>query len=333
MPELRKDPLRGRWVVIATERVAPLSAYRHPPASTGGSPCPMCPGREHETGAERLAYRDAPGAVPDGPGWQVRVVPARFPALKADGALERRGLGLYDLMDGVGIHDVIIEAPDHEHHLANQSDADVENILRAYRDRILELRRDPRLRVALVVKRHRGGPGFAHQHPHSELLAAPIVPSDLAQELEQARVYHEFRERCLLCDVVRQELDAVFRVILAGEHVIALAPFASRSPFEVWILPRRHAAAFETSWATEHRDAAKVLREVLGRLHRLLDDPPFTMRLHSAPFAEGESASYHWHFEITPAPVRTDPIRDQELLVENPLPPEDAARLVRDAMP
>lgn len=333
MPELRKDPLRARWVVVVTERVAPFDAYRHPPAPPGAGPCRLCPGYEHETPPELLAYRDAPGATANGPGWRVRVMPARFPALRPEGAVVRRGQGLYDLIDGVGVHETIVEAPGHGQHPALLSVDDTENVLRAYRDRLVELRADDRLRAALILRRHRGGPGFTREHPHSELLAAPVVPSELAREVEQARVYYEYRERCLLCDVVRQEVDSGARIVLGGEHVVALTPFASSAPFEVWILPRRHNAAFESSWATEHRDTARVLREVLARLDRLLGDPPFTMRLHSAPFGDGESPSFHWHLEIVPTPVHADLVREQEFLVENPLPPEDAARALRDAAP
>ncbi|MFN8543291.1 MAG: galactose-1-phosphate uridylyltransferase [Candidatus Binatia bacterium] len=330
MPELRKDPVRARWVIVVTERVRPIEEFRTPRGPRIAGPCTFCPGHEQETPPELLAYRDAGGGA-NAPDWRVRVVPNKFPALRVEGEPGRRGVGLYDLMNGVGAHEVIIESPHHDLDLGDLSPAAVEDVLRAYRDRVLDLKRDQRLRAAVIFKTHRLAAGASVEHPHSQLLAIPVLPVAVGEELEQARTYHDYRERCLFCDIVRQELEAKSRVIVAGEHVVAFSPFASHVPFETWIVPRRHAAAFEAGWAAEYRDLAHVLRAVLRKLDRVLDDPPFTLAIHSAPFAESESPSYHWHIEVTPQLLPPHGPEERGGLPENPMPPEDAARFLRDA--
>jgi UDPglucose--hexose-1-phosphate uridylyltransferase len=330
MPELRRDPVVGRWVIIATERLRrPRDFARQQPARRGG-PCVFCPGHERETPPEILAYRGSPG-VPNGSGWRVRVVPNKFPALRVEGGLERRGEGMYDLMNGVGAHEVVIESPDHERELGDQPPEVVEEVLRAYRDRIADLKRDERFRSVTVFKNRGAEAGASLEHPHSQLIATPVVPLTLNDELDNAGAYYRFRERCLFCDIVQQELDARSRLVLAGEHVVALAPFAARFPFETWLLPRRHAAAFEDLKAEELHDLARVLRAVLAKLDRAIADPPYNLLLHSAPFGAGDSPSYHWHFEVVPKLVGMAGFELGSGFHINPVPPEDAARFLRDA--
>ncbi len=326
MPELRKDPLLGRWVIIGTERVRRPSDFRSPRPPRRGGPCVLCAGHERETPPEVLVYRDRP----DDGGWRVRVVPSKFPALRVEGDLERRGHGLYDLMNGIGAHEVIIESPRHDDTLARLPLAAVEDVVRAWRDRIVDLKRDQRFRAIVVFKTHALGDAAASEHPHSQLLATPIPPQALNDELHHARAYHDYRERCLFCDIVHQEAEERTRVIVESEHVVAFAPFAARFPFETWIVPRRHAPAFEHGSAAVLRDLARALRAVSRKLERALGDPSFEFQLHSAPFAEGESPWYHWHLEITPtlsSPAGAD--RGSGFHV-NPMPPEDAARFLRD---
>lgn len=330
MPDLRKDPVLGRWVIMTTERVRPLSDFRGPRAHRRPAPCVLCPGHEQETPREVLAYRDASSGATDTPDWRVRVVPNKFPALRSEGDLERRGHGLYDVMNGIGVHEVIVESPDHDRDLGSLPLPAVEDVLRAYRDRIMDLKRDGRFRAIVIFKTHGLAAGAALDHPHSQLLATPILPAVLGEELLQARAYHDYRERCLLCDILQQELDDGTRLVEVGEHVVAFAPFAARNPFETWIAPRRHAAAFESVWAAEQHDLATVLHSVLGRLHRTLDDPPFTLLLHSAPFAEVESPAFHWHVEIVPHLLPTSGFDGASGFPVNPLLPEDAARFLRE---
>ena len=316
-------------MVVATERVRRPSDFSVPRRPRQGVSCLLCGGREAETPPELLAYRDPPDAPPNSEGWRVRVVPNKFPALRVEGALDRRGQGLYDLMNGVGADEMLVESPDHRAKLADLAPAAVEDVLRAFRDRLVALKRDTRLRAALLFKRHAADAPGRLGHPHAQLLATPIVPREVLEEFDHARAYHDYRERCLFCDILRQELEEGTRLVVQSEHVLALAPFAARFPFETWLFPRRHAAGFEHASETEQRDLAGVLRAVLRRLDRAIGDPSFTMVVHSAPFLEAESPSYHWHVEITPLLPHADHAWSGGLPL-NAVPPEDAARFLRD---
>ncbi len=330
MPELRKDPIVGRWVIVATERVRRPSDFLRRERSPREGTCPLCPGHETETPPEVLAYRDGPEAVADGPGWRVRVVPSKFPALRIEGELELRGQGVYDLMNGVGAHEVIIESPDHARSLGELPTAAVKEVLEAYRARILDLQQDDRFRSALIFKNHGAEVGATLAHPHSQLIATPVAPIAVADELRGAQTYHAYRERCLFCDIVRQEAEDGLRVVAENEGTIAFAPFASRFPFETWLVPRRHAAAFERIEDADLGDVAAGLVAVLGTLRRALDDPPYNLVLHSAPFGSGESPSYHWHFEILPKLVELAGFELGNGFHINGVPPEDAARTLRE---
>ena len=330
MPELRKDPIAGRWVIIATERVRRPSDFAAPRHPRRGGPCRLCAGHEEETPPEVLAYRDPHDAPPNSPGWRVRVVPNKFPALRIEGELDRRGVGLYDLMNGVGAHEVIIESPDHDRALSVLPAHAVAEVMLAYRERIADLKGDERFRSVIVFKNHGFEAGASLEHPHSQLIATPVVPLALTDEIHSARSYHDYRERCLFCDILAQELEGGARVVAESGRVVAFAPFASRVPFETWLLPRRHAAAFERADEVDLHDLAAVLRTVLRKLDRAVGDPPFNLLLHSAPFGTGESPSYHWHFELMPNLTGISGFELGSGFHINPLPPEDAARILRD---
>jgi len=310
--------------VIATERVrrpADFAVARPPRAADS---CVLCAGREAETPPPRLVVPDGTAREP----WRVRVVPSKFPVLRAGGALERRGEGLYDLMAGVGAHEVVVAAPAHETKLGDLPVATLDELLEACRSRVLALRDDARLRSAAVFMRHDPDAAGRARHPHWQVLATPVVPREITDEIEHARAYHDYRERCVFCDMLRQEIDDGGRVVAANEHAVALAPFAARVPFEVWMLPRRHAAAFESVGERERRDVAAVLRTVVRKLDRAVGDPAFDLALHGAPFGDAESPSYHWHVELLPRlPGGTATVAG---FFVNPLPPEDAARFLRD---
>ena len=330
MPEFRKDPTLGRWVIIATERVRRPSDFPRRHVAPRGGPCALCAGHERETPPEVLAYRDAAEAPADSAGWRVRVVPNKFPALRIEGDFERHGEGIYDVMNGVGAHELLVESPDHDGNLASLPASGVEDVVRACRDRIIDLKRDARLRSVMVFKNHGAEAGASLEHPHSQLIATPVVPLVVAEEVQQARAYYDYRERCLFCDMVRQELDERFRLVAETPEVVAFAPFAARFPFETWLVPRRHAAAFEQTDGPRLREVATVLRVVLRKLARALEDPPYNLILHSAPFGAGESPSYHWHIEITPKLTNLAGFELGSGFHINPMPPEDAARVLRD---
>jgi UDPglucose--hexose-1-phosphate uridylyltransferase len=329
MPELRKDPVVGRWVIIATERARRPSDFGRETVRTGGGVCVFCPQNEHLTPEAVLAGR-ASGARSGAGTWTWRVVPNKFPALRIEGDVEPSGEGLYDRMNGVGAHEVIIETPDHDASLATMSDDAVADVLTACRDRVLDLKKDQRLEYVLIFKNHGEAAGASLEHPHSQLIATPIIPSMVTEELEGAARYYVLKERCVWCDIVHQDRGGP-RMILERDGFVALAPFAPRLPFETWILPTAHRSAFEESGFDEVRGLAAMLREVLRRMCRVLDDPPYNFMLHTAPLRESNLEHFHWHLEIIPKLTRVAGFEWGSGFFINPTPPEEGAAYLREA--
>jgi UDPglucose--hexose-1-phosphate uridylyltransferase len=332
VPELRKDPVVGRWVIISTERARRPSDFAGRdaslPAPLRPRACEFCPGREARTPDEVLAVR-AGGGAPNSTGWSVRVVPNKFPALRIEGELEPSGEGLYDRISGVGAHEVIIESPDHGAALATLPLEQIVDVLRAYRDRMRDLRRDPRFEYVIVFKNHGERAGASLEHPHSQLIATPTVPSTVEEELQGALRHFRIKKRCIWCDIVHQERRGGGRVVVDGGGFVALAPFAPRFPFETWILPAEHRSSYEELDGPGLAALAQVLREVLGRMRRVLEDPPYNFMLHSAPLRGEALDLYHWHLEIIP---KLTPMAGFEWgtgCFINPTPPEVAAQFLR----
>ena len=328
MPELRKDPVVGRWVIIATERARRPSDFVADPVRPRVSSCAFCEGHEAQTPSEIFAER-RPGREPNGPGWTYRVVPNKFPALRIEGDLEPSGEGLFDKMNGVGAHEVVIETPDHAASLASLPLDAVANVLLAFRERMLDLKKDPRFAYVLVFKNHGEAAGASLEHPHSQLIATPIIPIMVSEELAGSAQYYALKERCVWCDMLRQERRDGRRLILESQGFVTLAPFAPRFPFETWILPVGHRAAFEDSTDEALRGLAGVLGEFLRRMNRVLGDPPFNFMLHTAPFREVQRESFHWRLEIIPKLTRVAGFEWGSGFFINPMPPENAAEALK----
>ncbi|MGC1106156.1 MAG: galactose-1-phosphate uridylyltransferase [Candidatus Acidiferrales bacterium] len=331
MPELRKDPITGRWVIISTDRgKRPSDFVRESVRMKGGSFCPFCPGNETRTPPEILAY-GRNGSGKDTPGWSVRVVPNKFPALGIEGNLDRQGEGLFDRMNGIGAHEVIIETPDHQSTLASLPDKSIEEVLWAYRDRVLDLKNDKRFRYILLFKNHGEAAGASLEHTHSQLIALPIVPKRVREEVDSSKRYFEIKERCIFCDVIRQETETGTRVILGNDQFIALAPYAPRFPFETWILPRQHSSSFENQASPVYASLAKLFHEFLGRLDAVLNCPAYNYVIHTSPIGEEINDHYHWHVEMMPKLTRVAGFEWGTGFYINPTPPEEAARFLREA--
>jgi UDPglucose--hexose-1-phosphate uridylyltransferase len=329
VPELRKDPVVGRWVIISTERSRRPSDFNTEPVRARGGPCVFCGGNEDKTPPEILAGR-APDSPANSPGWSFRVVANKFPALRIEGELEPSGEGLYDRMNGVGAHEVVIETPQHDASLATLPADTVADVFLAFRERILDLKKDPRFEYILVFKNHGEAAGASLEHPHSQLIATPIIPIMVTEELSGAQQYWERKERCVWCDIVRQERRARRRVIAERGGFVAVAPFAPRFPFETWILPVRHRAAFEESGEEELRALAEMVGDVLRRMNSALGTPPFNFMLHTAPLRDGTLEHFHWHLEVIPKLTRVAGYEWGSGFFINPVPPEDAAAALRD---
>ncbi|MBI5968883.1 MAG: galactose-1-phosphate uridylyltransferase [Deltaproteobacteria bacterium] len=329
MSELRKDPVTGRWVIISTERGRRPSDFSMEKAKSRGGFCPLCPGNEDKTPPEILAFRQE-GTPPNKTGWRLRVVPNKFPALRVEGDLNREGLGLYDKMNGIGAHEVIIETPSHEETFSNLSAKTFEEVLWAFRDRMVDLKKDIRLRYAMIFKNHGEAAGATLEHSHSQLIALPIVPHLVVEEMAGAKDYYNYKERCIYCDIIRQEIRQGERVILENSEFVVLAPFASFSPFESWILPKRHNSFFEESQVHEIQSLAAIFSETLKRLEKALNFPPYNFTLHTTPFNEKRLEYYHWHFEIIPKLTKFAGFEWGSGFFINPTPPEEAAQFLRE---
>ncbi|MBI2349133.1 MAG: galactose-1-phosphate uridylyltransferase [Deltaproteobacteria bacterium] len=328
MPQLRKDPVVGRWVIISTERAKRPGHYEHPKNPPKSGPCPFCEGNEGLTPPEIMAYRPG-GSHRESPGWTLRVVPNKFPALMIEGDLDRRGDGVYDLMNGVGAHEVVIETPSHETNMGVLSEKQFEEILWAYRDRVLDLRKDKRFRYVLIFKNQGAAAGATLEHTHSQLIALPIVPRSVTDELVAAQEYYKYKERCIYCDVLRQELEERARVVSENESFAVICPFAPRFPFETWILPKKHSSYFEHASKQEYLDLSRSLRETLVRLNRALNDPPFNYIIHSMPFGEAENGHYHWHLEVMPKLTQVAGFEWGTGFYINPVTPEESTSCLR----
>jgi UDPglucose--hexose-1-phosphate uridylyltransferase len=260
-------------------------------------------------------------------------VPNKFPALQIEGALDRRGEGLYDKMNGVGAHEVVIETPRHEVDMADLPIEHLVDVLRAYRERMVDLHRDRRFRYVLLFKNHGPEAGATLEHTHTQLVATPIIPKILQEELEGSRHYYELKERCVFCDIIQQETEEHNgrRVVTLNDRFVAIEPFAPRFPFETWILPRRHDASFQSvAEDDEMLELAVILKDTLQRLNRALDRPPFNFVIHTAPVADGDLEHYHWHIEIMPKLTRVAGFEIGSGFYINPTPPEDAAQYLRE---
>ena len=330
MPELRKDPIHGRWVIISTERGRRPSDFVVENQRSAGGFCPLCEGNEEKTPPEVLAYRNN-GTSPNKPGWSLRVVPNKFPALRIEGDLNREGEGIYDKMNGIGAHEVVIETPLHQESLATLPLPAIKDVLWAYRERIVDLRRDVRLRFVLVFKNHGVAAGASLEHSHSQIIALPVIPTRVAEEIEGAKNFFKYKDRCVFCDIIRQELNQKKRVVSENNSFLSIAPFASRFPFETWILPKAHYPSFELMEAHLYEEAAQILSDTLHRMNRVLDQPPYNFIIHSSSFPDTEREYYHWHFEIMPKLTKVAGFEWGTGFYINPTPPEDAAEYMKEA--
>jgi len=328
MAELRRDPVIGQWVIVNTEDSwGPERYEKEDHAPKQEAVCQFCPGKEHQTPPEIEVLR-APGTKPNSPGWTVRVIPNKFPALRIEGNLDKRGIGIFDMSNGVGAHEVLIETPEHTKNLADFSNEELLNVLRAYQSRCTQLAQDRRFKYIMVFKNFGESAGASLEHAHSQIIALPMVPKYVLEELEGARAYHDFRGRCVYCDVIHQEYEEKERIVTENENFICFCPFVPRYPFECWIFPKKHKSQF-TEMSTEERvDLAKILKETLSRIKACLSDPSYNFYLHISPVNYEAQESFHWHIEIVPKltrvagfewgtgfyVVRTDPGKAAEFL-------------------
>jgi UDPglucose--hexose-1-phosphate uridylyltransferase len=318
--ELRKDPITKSWVVIGHRENPPV-----PP-----DPCPLCPGNEGES---KTIY-----TFPANGSWRVRVTPHLDPLYRIEGDPNRTAEGLYDRMQAIGAHEIIVETPDHARQLAQLSDEEIEQVLEAFSARILDLKRDARFKYITVFKNR--GPLSAEDwpHPHSQLTATTFVPRRVLYELRSAREYFQQKDRCVFCDIIRQEEKQGARIVDSQGDYVTWCPYASRVPYETWIMSRRHNHVFESPRpGVVRRNLAALVGRTLRRIERIAQ--AYHLVLHTAPNTlqtKGELTEYwktiaddfHWHFEILPiVEVRSKSYSIKEVYFNAQTPEEAAARL------
>lgn len=331
MPQLRKDPVIGRWIIISEERRKRPTDFPVEKFEGSGGFCPLCPGNESFTPKEVLTLSDN-GEHQHGADWQVRVVPNKYPALVIEGDLAKEGIGLYDQMNGIGAHEVIIETPNHHENFADFTPSKMARVFRAYKDRIQDLENDPRFRYVMVFKNHGRAAGASLEHSHSQLIALPILPRMIVSELDGAKSHYNYKERCVFCDIIRQEIQSKERVVCQNDSFITITPFAPRTPFEMWVLPKKHNSNFSSMGETELHSLAEVFGESLQRLCTCIENVPYNFVLHTEPLHSNGLEYYHWHFEIVPKLTSIAGFEWGSGFYINPLPPEEAAAYLRDCI-
>jgi UDPglucose--hexose-1-phosphate uridylyltransferase len=336
MPELRKDYITNKWIVIAKDRGKRPTELKDQHkkdhenyAKADIVKCPFCPGNEQLTPPEILAYRPS-NTAPNTPGWWIRCIPNKFPALRIEGELDHRVNRLHHVMTGIGAHEVIIESPEHKTPTAKMTDGQVVEIISAMKDRYNDLHRDKRFKYILIFKNNGLEAGASLSHPHTQIIATPIVPKNIMEELSGAMYYYETTGgMCIFDDLIKTEAESKERMILESEHFVALTPYASSFPFETWILPKKHDPSFEDITDNEKVDLAGILKGTLGKMHTLLDDPPFNYIIHTSPCDGKDYRFYHWHIEIIPRLTRVAGFEWGTGFYINPISPENAAAYMR----
>ena len=332
--ELRKDPLLGRWVAVLNQSKSP-SEYVFPTEENTEKDCLFCAGRERELPPEIMSV---PNPGEHSHKWWTRVVPNLSPVFRVEGELGRKGEGMYDKMNSIGANEIIVESPYHSVKPEDIGLDQMARVLMTYKDRISDLEKDPRLRYTLIYKNSGISAGSMYSHPLSYLASTPVIPKRVKEELDGAKQYFAYKERCIFCDLIREELRFGSRVIIETRGFVAFCPYASKFPFESWIIPKRHNCAFQDVTTDEIEDMALILSSVLKKLRHIFDSVPFNYFIHSAPnriprknhwHTLGED--FHWHLEIMPRLLRTSGFEWGSGLYIVPTSPENAAKYLREA--
>ncbi|MDI6789014.1 MAG: galactose-1-phosphate uridylyltransferase [Planctomycetota bacterium] len=329
MPELRQNLISRDWVIIATERAKRPEDFVKKNQDKKIQPeysdsCPFCPGKEAQTPPETFRIGDP------GRDRQVRVVYNKFAALSHIGEKTRKIHGTYRSMNGVGIHEVIIEHPKHNVLLALMNDYEIESVIKTYRERYLSIQKDKRIESITIFKNHGAGAGTSLEHPHSQIIATPIVPPQVRSRIGQAINYFDDTGKCIFCHTLQEELSDRERIVVETEQFVAFVPYAALSPFHIWIFPRRHMASFVEITQPEISDLSKNLRKTLRKIYYGLDDPAFNYTIRSIPVGEKENDYFHWYISLIPRVSQTAGFELGSGMFINIALPEASAKFLRE---
>ncbi len=327
MSEFRQNPITKQWVLIAPSRAKRPEDYRTSSVMTGqgehDDSCVFCPGNESKN-PEILR-------VPEKGDWQIRIIPNKFHALEKTTIY--RNKDFYVSRSGNGVHEVIINRK-HNEPVALQSIATVEMTLRTFADRIRFLHDDPTLSYVQIFHNHGRDAGASIIHPHHQLLATPIIPPHIHSEILGCHHYYQVNKSCIYCDIIQEEIAMGDRLVYESEHFVVLSAYASRSPFETWILPKKHSGRFEDISMEEIKHLSFVLKVTVGQLYTKLNDPPLNFYFHSMPFVREkhtmmEENSFHWHLTIFPRITIWAGFEYGTGIPVNPIPPEVSTEFLK----
>lgn len=328
MSEFRKDPLSDHWVIIAPNRAERPEQFEIGSSKRTLGRCPFCRGHEEDTPEQTAAYDAAGRLIERGP-WQIRVIPNKYPAVENVRESRPTRHDFFETRHGVGVHEVIIECPDHVTAFGKLDDQQAALVFRAYRDRMAHWRGDPRLAYAQIFKNSGAAAGASLEHAHSQLIATPVVPTQLETELHRSADYFRLHQRCVFCEMIDRELAEKSRLVTQTEQFVAFCPFASQFPYETWILPRQHSSHFEFTEDGKLVELAAVTRDIVGRVEHLLNEPGFNYLIHTSPFGSTHLRYYHWHVEIFPRVSKTAGFEWGAGDYINMVTPEQAAAMLR----
>ncbi|MDD3323126.1 MAG: DUF4931 domain-containing protein [Paludibacter sp.] len=332
MIELRRDPISSRWVIINDNRDFEYGSGNDNVKILDKKLCPFCYGKENMTPPALVAYDKKGNRVNGNKDWQIRVIPNNKPILAIEGSISRRAEGLYDKMNGVGAHEIIIETSSHTRDINSFGAVEFAQDIVVAQERINDLKNDSRFEYISLFKNHGQNAGETISHPHFQLVALPIIPKNIKDEMVTAQKYYEFKERCLICDIIEQEISSGARIVTESDSFIAFVPFASRYPFETWILPKEHTGDFRTVHDKKKiEEMAEICISVFRRLFKVLDNPSYNLVLKALPLKQDFLPYYHWHVEIVPKITRFTGFELGTGMYINPTIPEESAKFLREA--
>lgn len=332
MPQFRQNIILKDWVIISTERAKRpeqlkedknLNEKRLPEWDEN---CPFCPGNEVKTGNTTVLHQ-----VGEGENWKLKVIPNKFPALSSsmDDYKVETSSNFFRWMDGIGNHEVLIETPRHDLTIATMEPREVQTVLEAYKARVETLMGFPHVETVITFRNNGPRAGASLAHPHSQIIAMPVIPRDIMSRMNESIRYHEEHRACVFCSVLRSELEAQTRMVVESAHFAAFVPYAASSPFSMWIFPKRHASNYTDISPEEMTDLSHVLRTALRKLYFGLNDPDYNYIFRTAPKGYSNTAFFHWYITIVPRLTRTAGFELGSGTFINPTIPEENAEYLR----
>ncbi len=328
MPEIRQNLATKEWVVISTERAKRPEDFKvekeKKVLSEKSDKCPFCPGNEHMTPYESFVINDENNK------WKIRVVPNKYPAVIPEGTVQYKMEGIKRTVSGVGIAEVIIESAIHNQIIPLMPEKDVQQIVYTYKERYQAAEKDKRVKMIIVFKNYGEAAGASIEHPHSQLIAIPVVPFHIRYRIEEAMRYYDETGECVFCKILNEELKSAERIVVETGSFVTFVPYAALSPFHMWILPRRHMESFSDINENEISDLAKNLKLTLSKLYYGLNNPDFNFVIRSVPVNEKGREYYHWYITIMPRLIKTAGFEIGTAMSINSSFPENDAKFLRE---